>query len=114
MGRRRDAVLGLLTLAGLVLLQILTDTAIAPLWAALGAVGTILFEIIGSTRRTIIRDYWDRPAVQITTFVSALAVAAIGAILAPEIVLSSGIGALSCYLVILGGVSAHSMASERT
>jgi len=114
MGRRRDAVLGLLTLAWLVLFLFLTDTAIAPVWVALGAVGTILFEVIGNTRRTVIRDYWDRPAVQITTFVSALAMAAIGAILAPEIVLSSGIGSLSCYLVILGGMSARSMASERT
>lgn len=102
MGTRTDAALALAALAAIVSLFVLVEAALAPAFAALGAVATVLFELLAARRRESIRRIWERPAVQVGSFAAAIGVAAVGARTAPSPVLSFCCGATVAYLIVLG------------
>ena len=98
---RRDAGLALLTLAVFVSAFVLVDASVSVPAVLVGTAGTVAFEVVTLRRAETVRSVWTRPAVQIATFGGAVAIAVGGAIVAPAIVLSAGIGTLVAYLLVL-------------
>ena len=101
MGRRRDGTLAALALGVFFLAIVLVEASLSFPAFALGALGTVVFEALATRAYDRIRRHWERPAVQAGTLVSAVAIAAIGTVVAPSRVLSTGVGALVAYLAVL-------------
>ncbi|MFA9417049.1 hypothetical protein [Natrinema sp. HArc-T2] len=68
---------------------------------ALGGLGTLLFEAIAFRHSELVRQYWERPTVQVGTLVGAFVIVGVGIAVAPSRLLSAGIGALVTYLLVL-------------
>lgn len=101
MGARTDTGLALIALAAFLGAFVLTDSTLSIPALVVGGGGTIAFEIVAFRHFETVRRVWERPAVQLGTLAVAIAIAATGAIVAPAIVLSAGIGTLVTYLAVL-------------
>lgn len=105
MSRRRDAGLAIVSLVGFLAALALSETTLSVAFAILGAAGTLLFEGLAMRYPKRIGDpvrtHWERPAVQVGALVIAAIAIIGGSMLAPEAVLSTGIGALIGYLLVL-------------
>ncbi|MCU4742963.1 hypothetical protein OB955_18470 [Halobacteria archaeon AArc-m2/3/4] len=99
-----DGVLGLLALGAFAGALVAVDARLSLPFFALGAAGTAVFEIVAFRNTERVRYYWERPVTQLATFALGLAIAGIGAVVAPSSVLSAGIGAIGAYLVVLVAV----------
>ena len=101
MGSRRDAVLAaaVLLVCGVVFLVV--DASMSIVAAVAGGVGTLVFEAVATRDRERVRRYWETVVVQAVSVGLSLAGIAVGALLAPSIVLSFLIGALVTYLGFL-------------
>jgi hypothetical protein len=106
MGARTDGALALVALAGFSLAVRFVGAPISTAFLVLGAVATLVFELLAFTRRREIYAIWDRTAVQLVTLALTAIVIIAGATFAPGPVLSAGIGALVAYLVLLAAVLA--------
>ncbi|SDR14793.1 hypothetical protein [Natronobacterium texcoconense] len=106
MGARTDAALAVVALGAFVALVLLVDASLSLVYLALGAVGTLAFELLAARDPELVRYYWERPLVQFVSLAIAVGVAAIGARVAPTAVLSLCIGATVAYLVFLALVGA--------
>ncbi|MFC4248991.1 hypothetical protein ACFOZ7_19020 [Natribaculum luteum] len=104
MGARRDGTLALVSLLAFVTAVALVDASLSPPALALGGIGTVAFELLATRDSDLVRRHWERPAVQGIALAAAVGVAAVGARVAPSLVLSAGIGALVAYLVVLASV----------
>ena len=107
MGRRIDASLALLTLAGFVGALLAVEASFSPSFFVLGGLGTLGFEVLASRDTERVRAFWARPLVQLFALVLAFGVVVAGTITAPSQVLSAGIGALVAYLCLLGLLTVH-------
>ena len=105
MGRRADAALTLVALGAFVVAFLAVDASLSTLFLALGGAGTIAFELLAARDPATVREYWDRRPVQLASLALAVALAGLGALVAPSSVLSAGIGALVTYLLVLAIVS---------
>ena len=105
MGTRTDAALAIVALLAFGIAFRAADAALSLPALALGGAGTIAFEIAASRHFEAVRNVWERPVVQAATLVGGVAIAAVGAVVAPAIVLSAGIGTLGTYLVFLSLVA---------
>ena len=105
MGRRTDAALTLVALAVFVVALLAVEASLSAPVLALGGAGTIAFELLAARDPATVRDYWDRRPVQLASLALAVALAGLGALIAPSSVLSAGIGALVTYLLVLAVVS---------
>lgn len=112
MGIRTDAALAVLALLAFGIAFRVADASVSVPALLLGSGGTIAFEIVAYRRVETVRRVWERPAVQLAALLGAIAIAATGAIVAPAIVLSAGIGALIAYFVVLSVVSIRRFASR--
>ena len=106
MGYRTDGVLGVLALAAFAGALVAVDAPVSVPVLALGAAGTVAFEVVAFRRGEVVREYWERPPVQLGSLARAVGLAAAGAVVAPSIVLSAGVGAVGTYLVVLALVLA--------
>lgn len=106
MGVRTDAGLALVALVVFLGAFALVDAALSILGLIVGGTGTIAFELLAFRHVETVRRVWERPVVQFVSLVGAVVIAAAGAIVAPAIVLSAGIGSLVTYLVVLAVVPA--------
>ncbi len=102
MGTPTDAVLALVALAAFVVAGVAVDASLSYPSLLVGAAGTIAFELLATRDPATVREYWERRPVQAASLVLALVVAGVGALVAPRIVLSAGIGALVTYVCFLG------------
>lgn len=105
MGDRTDAALAIVALLAFGIAFRAADATLSIPALALGGAGTIAFEIVATRRVEAVRGVWERPAVRAAALVGAVAIAATGAVVAPAIVLSAGIGALGTYVVFLSLVA---------
>ncbi len=101
MGSRTDAGLTLVALAVFLGAFVLTQSTLSVPAVIVGGVGTIAFELVAFRHVETVRCVWERPAVQLGTLAFSIVIAAVGAIVAPPMVLSAGIGALVTYLLML-------------
>lgn len=101
MSRRTDGVLGLIALGAFVVALAVVDARPSIAFLALGAAGTVGFEILAFRHTETVHRYWNRPIVQLSTLALAFAIVAVGATVAPSTVLSAGIGAIATYLIVL-------------
>lgn len=101
MGVRTDGGLAVLALAVFSGAFVAVDAPISGPALVAGGAGTIAFELVAFRHFEAVRRVWERAAVQIGSLAGAFAIAAVGAIVAPAIVLSAGIGALVTYLLFL-------------
>ncbi|WP_255192511.1 hypothetical protein [Natronobeatus ordinarius] len=101
MGRRTDAALTLLALGAFVVAFLAVDATLSAPFLALGGAGTIAFELLAARDPAAVREYWDRRPVQLASLALAVALAGLGALIAPSSVLSAGIGTLVTYLLYL-------------
>lgn len=106
MGARTDAALAGLALVAFVVALRAVDAPLSLSAFALGGAGTIAFELVANRHYRAVRRVWERPVVQAGSLAGAIAIAVGGAIAAPSIVLSAGIGALVTYLLVLAAVPA--------
>jgi hypothetical protein len=114
MGARTDAALSLLALAGFLLAIRVADTDVSVAYLALGAVGTLAFELLALPRQREIYAVWNRPAVQIAALALTAVVILAGLTTAPSPVLSAGAGALVAYLALLGAVALAARLGDRS
>ena len=101
MGRRADAALTLVALGAFGVAFLAVDGSLSIPFLALGGVGTVAFELLAARDPATVREYWDRRSVQLASLALALAIAGVGAWVAPSSVLSAGIGTLVTYLLYL-------------
>lgn len=101
MGVRTDAGLALITLTVFVGAFIIAGSTLSITVLAVGGVGTVVFELVASRHSEPLRRVWNQPVVQFGTLLGAGVIAVLGAVVAPAIVLSAGIGALVMYLLVL-------------
>ncbi|ELZ03526.1 hypothetical protein [Natrialba asiatica] len=113
MGTRTDATLAVLVLAAVGLAFASVGASVSLRSAAGGGCGTIAFEFIAARDPALVREYWERPAVQVTAVGLALLVIVSGATVAPSRVLSALAGALVTYLGFLGLTLAERRRSSR-
>lgn len=113
MSRRRDAALAGTVLAASAGAVLAVGAMLSPRWLALGALGTIGFELLASRSPDAVRRRWERPAVQVASVALALSVVALGAWLAPSAVLPAVVGALAAYLLVLVGSTAIGRSGRR-
>ncbi|WP_247002418.1 hypothetical protein [Halosolutus gelatinilyticus] len=106
MGTRTDAALAGLSLSAFVVALGATDAPLSAAGLVLGGAGTIAFELVATRHYRAVRRVWERPAVQAGSLAGALAIAVGGAVVAPSIVLSAGVGALVTYLLFLAVAAA--------
>ena len=111
MSAPRDAALAGLVLAATGIAVLAVGATLAGRWAAFGALGTVAFELLTSLDPATVRRHWDRPVVQAGAVGLALSGVALGAWLAPPIVLSASVGALVAYLLLLAGSTAIGLPS---
>ncbi|WP_440763474.1 hypothetical protein [Natronorubrum sp. DTA7] len=114
MGARTDAALTILVLAAVGIALVLVDAPLSPLALALGGLGTIAFELVAARDVATVREYWERPVVQAVSVVLALIVVAVGASIAPTVVLSLFCGGAITYLAFLGLVGAGLVSPPQT
>lgn len=114
MGARTDAALSLVALAVVLAFAALVDASLSPLFLAVGSLGTILFELIAAREYDLVRRYWERRDVQAASLAVTTGLAAVGARVAPEPVLSLCCGALVTYLGFLGLVRVGIVPPPRT
>ena len=114
MGARTDAALTILVLVAVGIAFVLVDASLSPLALALGGLGTIAFELVAARDVAIVREYWERPAIQAVSVVLALLVVAVGASIAPTVVLSLFCGGAITYLAFLGLVGVGLVPPPRT
>ena len=114
MGARTDAVLSLVALAVFVGFVVLVDASLSPLFLAIGGLGTVLFELLAAREYDLVRRHWERRSVQAASLALAIGLAAVGARVAPEPVLSLCCGALVAYLAFLGLVRVGIVPPPRT
>ncbi|MFU8868990.1 hypothetical protein [Natronococcus sp.] len=114
MGARTDAALSLVALVVFLAFAALVDASLSPLFLVVGGLGTILFELLASRRYDLVRRYWERRDVQVVSLAAAIGIAAVGARVAPEPVLSLCCGALVTYLAFLGLVRVGVVPPPRT
>jgi hypothetical protein len=114
MGDRTDAVLALAALAVFVGFVVLVDASLSPPFLVLGGLATVTFELLAARAYDSVRRYWERPAVRAASLALAVALAAVGSLVAPEPVLSVCCGAVVTYLVFLTLVRAGLVAPPRT
>ena len=104
MGTRIDAALALVALAVFVGFAVLVDASLSPFFLIVGGLATLAFELLAARAYELVRRYWERRDVQFASLAVAIGIAAVGALLAPEPVLSLACGALITYLVFLAFV----------
>ena len=102
MSTRTDAALALAALAVFVGLVVAVDASLSPLYLFWGGLATILFELLAAREYDLVRRYWERRDVQAVSLALAVGLAAVGARVAPEPVLSLCCGATGTYLALLG------------
>ena len=93
-----DLVLSVVVLAAFLAVAAVADAGLSTRWLVLGALATIGFEALSFGHYERVRGYWERPAVRASCVVGGLAIAVLGALVAPTRVPSAGIGALGTYL----------------
>lgn len=101
-----DGALGLVALSAFAGALVAVDAPFSIPFFALGAAGTIAFELVAFRRAETVQRYWQRPAVQTATLLLAFAIVGFGVRIAPSSVLSAGVGSLVTYLVVLAAVLA--------
>lgn len=106
MSARVDGILAGVALLAFVFAFFVTDATLSTPLLVLGGTGTIAFELAASRHSRAVRRVWERPVVQLTALAGAVAIAGGGAVVAPVLVLSAGIGALVTYLLFLSVVVA--------
>lgn len=112
MGLRTDAGLAVVALLAFGIAFRTADASLSAPALALGGAGTIGFEIVAYSHVETVRRVWERPAVQLATLAGAIAIAAAGAVVAPSVVLSAGIGSLVAYFAVLSLVSVRRFRSR--
>lgn len=113
MTARRDAALAGAVLAAAGTALWASGVRLTPCWLALGALGTVAFELLASWDPEAVRRRWERPAIQAGSVALALSGVALGAVLAPSAALPAVVGALAAYLLVLGGSTAARRAGRR-
>ncbi|MFC4988500.1 hypothetical protein [Saliphagus infecundisoli] len=113
MTARRDAALAGAVLVAAVVVLAAVGARLTPGWLALGALGTVGFELVASRDPEAVRRRWERPVVQAASVVLALSGVALGAVLAPSVVLPAVVGALAAYLLVLAGSAAVGRSGRR-
>ncbi|ELY84091.1 hypothetical protein [Natrinema altunense] len=101
MGTRTDAALALLALAAVTSFAVRADVTLAPIFLIGGGTATIAFELLAAREYETVRQYWDRRSVQLASLTAAIGGAAVGARVAPVLVLSLCCGAAMSYLAVL-------------
>ncbi|MFC4439213.1 MULTISPECIES: hypothetical protein [Natrialbaceae] len=101
MGARTDATLALAALAVLVGFVVIVDASLSPPFLFVGGLATLAFELLAAREYALVRRYWERRDVQFASLAVAIGVAAVGARVAPEPVLSLCCGAAITYLAFL-------------
>ncbi|RQH01934.1 hypothetical protein [Natrarchaeobius oligotrophus] len=101
MGTRTDAALAIGVLGAALVAFATVDASFSPVAFGGGAAATLAFELLASRDPEPIRRRWESRSVQAAAVVVAVAVVAVGAIVAPSSVLSAVIGALVAYLAFL-------------
>ncbi|WP_394739235.1 hypothetical protein [Natronococcus roseus] len=114
MGARTDAALALVALAVFLAFAALVGASLSPFFLAVGGLGAILFELVAAREYDLVRRYWERRDVQAVSLAAAIGIAAVGARVAPEPVLSLCCGALVTYLAFLGLVRIGIVPSPET
>ena len=94
----RDLVLSVVVLAAFLAVAAVLDAGLSTRWVVLGGLATVGFEALSMANYERVRGYWERPAVQASCVAGALALAVLGALVAPSRIPSAGIGALGSYL----------------
>jgi len=106
MGTRYDAGLAVLVLVVAVVAVGLVEASLSLVAGVAGGVGTLVFEAVATRDRERVRRYWETVVVQAVSVGLSLVGIAVGALLAPSLVLSFVIGALVVYLAFLFVVAA--------
>ncbi|THE63913.1 hypothetical protein D8Y22_16470 [Salinadaptatus halalkaliphilus] len=101
MGTGSDAALAVVVLVAAGVAFVLVDASPSLSATAVGGLGAIAFEIVAARDVATVRHYWDRAAVQGLSLALALLVIVIGALVAPETVLSLCCGGAITYLAFL-------------
>ncbi|MFD1563428.1 hypothetical protein ACFR99_07695 [Haloarchaeobius amylolyticus] len=101
MGLITDGVLAVIALAAFVGGLLVAGAPLSVPSVAVGGLGTLCFEVIAYSHSELVREYWERPAVQLATLAGAFVIVGVGIVIAPSRLLSVGIGALVTYLLIL-------------
>ncbi|NKE35807.1 hypothetical protein GWG54_08235 [Natronococcus sp. JC468] len=114
MGSKADAALALVALAVFVGAAVLVNASLSPFYLFYGGLATVLFELIATREYDLVRRYWERRDVQAISLAIAVGLAAVGAQVAPEPVLSLCCGALVTYLALLGLVRVGIVPPPRT
>ncbi|WP_265108751.1 hypothetical protein [Halosolutus halophilus] len=107
MGTPTDAGLALLALAAFLGVSLVAGAEYSIPFLFLGAVGTVVFELLAFRRADAVRRVWERRPVQVASTAAALLIAIVGGVVAPSRVLSAGVGALCTYLLFLAIVFAR-------
>lgn len=113
-GARTDAALALLALAAFVALGVALDASISVFYLLCGAVATVAFELLAARDPDLVRRYWERRRVQLASLLLAVGAAAIGARVAPTVVVSLCVGAAIAYLVLLTSIQVGLVPPLRT
>lgn len=103
-GARTDAALALVALLAFAVIGVLVDASLSILYLGCGAAATIAFELVAARDPDRMRQYWERRPVQFASLVLAVGGAAVGAQLAPTVVVSLCVGATVAYLVLLAAI----------
>ncbi|SEH12956.1 hypothetical protein SAMN04487967_1053 [Natronorubrum sediminis] len=98
MGTLTDAILALFVLAVASFAFVLVDASLSVFPVFVGGLGTIGFELLAYRDPQTVREYWERPVVQVGSVVLALGGVAVGAVVAPSSVLSFVLGSIVTYL----------------
>lgn len=114
MGARTDATLALAALAVFVGFVVIVDASLSPLFLFVGGLATLAFELLAAREYALVRQYWERRDVQFASLAVATGVAAVGARVAPEPVLSLCCGAAITYLGFLTLVRTEIVPPPRT
>ena len=99
-----DGVLAVIALAAFVGGLAVASAPLSLPFVAVGVLGTLVFEAIAFSHSDLVRQYWERPAVQLGTLAGAFVIVGIGIAVAPSRLLSAGVGALVAYLLVLSVV----------
>lgn len=103
--RRRDAALVVGLLAVLFGAGTLADASLHPVAALVGAVGTVLLELLAHRREHRVRQLWGRIEVRVVITSLALIAVLVGTWIEPSLAVSVGVGAGIAYLLLLGIVA---------
>lgn len=98
MGLKTDLALGWIAFVAFGAAFVLRGVPLSIPFLVLGSAGTIAFEIVAFRHDEVVRRYWERRRVQLGSLIVAFGLAGLGAAIAPEPLLSAGIGALVTYL----------------